>query len=249
MKMAKLYYPNRVFKGKVPAIDRQMAQREVKAVSRTNNIAVTGVDYRLSNDNDWQIDSIAFEFSNAVVRDYSVKIMNGRRVVTNWNDYLWFGATATAPQIITLGAGFYTGTELAAELQKQLNGNAAFIAIGVTFTVVYAAATGLYTITPSAGDIIFYNAIPGQTIDIRDSIAGHLFGLTATTTAAASVTSDTAVFGLNTESWIIDENASIVTEHYHDDVHVLSMDQAVHVETSTAAQTVTFTIRYEDNLV
>jgi len=174
--------------------------------------------------------------------------MNGRKVVENLNDSLWFQINGTNPQSISLDVGFYTGTELATELQTQLNANADFTAKGVTFTVSYTPATGLYLITPSSGTIRYLDVNSAQMLSLRDSVAGHLFGLNADTSFGVTVTSDTAVFGLDTEASFISETASTVLEHYHDDIHSLTVDQAVHLVANTAGVSIDYTVVYEENV-
>jgi len=244
--MSIVYYPSRVFKGVVPAVDREMAQRNPQILNGSQDISVTALDFEFSSPKNWQIDSVAFSFSNNTARNYSFGIKNGRKVVTNLNDYLWFHSSETAPQKITLSPDFYTGTQLAAQLQTQLNANAAFVAAGITFTVIYTAATGIFQVTPSTGTIKYLSVNNAQTLSNRDSIAGHLFGLTANTNFAASVSSDTAVRGINSEAFIISETASVVLDRYHDDMHILSMDQAIHLTTSVANLSVVYTVVYEE---
>jgi len=244
--MAIINYPNRIFKDIVPAIDRQLAKRNLKTVSETNDITATGLDLTISAKNGWIIDSIAFEFSNTTARSYSASIQNGRRVVERYNDYLWFHVTGCFAQRIVLDDGFYDGTELAAHLKAKLDANSAFIAQSITFTVVYDATTGEFTVTPSSGNIKYLDVNEGQTIPNRQSIAGHLFGFTVTTSFAASVTSDTAVFGLDSSAAIINQVSTTEESLYHDDLHNLSIDQSLSLASNTAAVAITHTITYEE---
>jgi len=239
-------YPNRIQKQTVPAIDRVMAMRKPQLVRGSQDITASGLDVVVSTNDDWQINSIKFTFSGAGARNFSAKILGGRQVVADRNDSLWFQHADTLPQEITLDAGFYTGTELAAELKTQMDANAAFTALSVTFTVAYSATTGLFTITPSAGNIRYWNANTMTTPRYQDSIAGHLFGLTADVAYGSPIASNETVFGLNQEAWIIDETASIVTESFFDDLKILDIDQALHLETNTAAITVDYEVNYED---
>jgi len=245
--MAIINYPNRIYKTKVPAIDRELARRTPITVSGGANILATPIDEIITANSDWNLDSVAFTFSNANLKNYSIAVRNGRRVVTNYNDYLWFQMDGKFPQMITLDDGFYTGTELATELQAQMDANTSYVADGVTFTVAYDATTGLFTITPSSGTIKYLNVNVRQTLRTRDSIAGHLFGFNVTTAAyGASITSDTEVFGLDAEAPIISEIASADTDRYHDDIHTLSIDQAIRIATNSGVNTrVDWTVVYE----
>jgi hypothetical protein len=119
------------------------------------------------------------------------------------------------------------------------------VAKGVTFTVTYALATGLFTITPSSGEIRYLNVNDATTVSYRDSIAGITLGLTATTALAATVVSDTPVYGLGTEAHFINTTSSTL-EHYHDDKHKLFVDQALHIVVGTAPLTATYSVLYED---
>ena len=144
------YYPNRIYKSRVPAIDRTMAKRNTKLVKGSQDITSAAIDETISVGGDWTVNSIAWEFSNATSRTFSALLKNGRGVVANLNDYLWIQIPTTLPQRIVLDADFYTGTELAAHLKTKLDANTAFAALGVTFTVAYVNSTGLFTITPSS---------------------------------------------------------------------------------------------------
>jgi len=240
-------FPNRIIKGKVPAIDRVMAKRTTKTATGHQDTTAAALDQIVSADSDWIVDNISLRFSAATARNYSVRIRNGRKVVSTLNDYLYIRTADIGPQKITLTAGFYTGAQLATELQTRLNANASFLAAGITFTVAYVTTTGLFTITPNAGTVQYLDYQANEIPKNRESIAGYLFGLTANTAFLAAITSDTAVYGLNTETGIINQTASTVVEHYHDDIHTLSVDQALHIESSTGvAIVVDYTVVYEE---
>lgn len=252
--MAIVYYPTRIYKrgDRRPAIDRVMAKRLPQMVAGEQNTTSTALTAVIHSEDNWQIDSIAFTFSsNASARNYSAKIMAGRNVVTNYNDSLWFQVANTLPQNIVMAQGFYNGTELATELQTRLNANAAFIAAGVTFSVAYDSATGQFTITPAGGTARYLNVNTQQAFSAsgrsgRESIAGHLFGLNIDTAFAASIVSDTNVYALNIETAIINETGSIVDTHYHDTIHILSLDQAVKIQSNVSSTVVNYVVVYED---
>lgn len=261
--MSIIYYPNRVYKGQVPAIDRVMAKRQTVSTTGSANLASAALDTVIYSDDNWMVDSISFAFNSATPRNFSAFIENGRAVVENLNDYLWFYVAGTARQKITLTPGFYNGTELATELQTRLNANAAYVAAGVTFTVTYSAATGQYTIQTDGPDIGYLNENNQADFRTKDSIAGHLFGLNETTqeitlTAAClpggvtggaprimdvsalsdNVASDTLVFGLDDEISIINQSNSAATSYYHNTLHVLTMDQAIHLTSNVGADVI-----------
>ena len=251
--MAIVYYPNRVYKGKVPVIDRLMAIRKPVSVVGSANIASNSLSVVISNDENWQLDSIGWQFSNVASRNFNAFIMSGRKVVENINDRLWLQINGTFPQFIILSPGFYTGTQLATQLQTRLNAATlldgstnAFNTAGVTFTVTYNTIAGTYTITPASGTVRYLDVNTSQVLPIRDSIAGHLFGLTTTTVFAASITSDTTVFGLDSEVAFVSQSASSDLTYYHNDVNTMTVDQALHLTSNSGADvTMTYVVDYE----
>jgi len=245
--MAIVNYPNRIYKTVVPAIDREMTKRRPQTTSGYKEIDVNPLDVTISTNSDWQIDSISFEFSNTNAKDYSAKSKSGRRVVQNFNDYFWFQIPTTNPQRIILDQAFYTGTELAAHLKTKLDANSDFSDAGIAFDVSYSANTGLFTVTPTTGTVRYLNINAAQTLRTRDSIAGHLFGFNADTSFETTISSDTEVFGLDTEAAIIFETGSAVTQHYHDDLHTMSIDQALRLQTNSGVGVVVnYTVVYEE---
>jgi hypothetical protein len=243
--MAIKYFPNSNYR-RAAAIDRVMAKRTVRLVRGSANVASTALDAYISANSDWQINSIKFTFNNSSGRNYSADIASGLKVITGVNDTLWFQTTTTLWQRITLSEGFYTGTALATQLQTKLNANTVYAAAGLTFTVAYSTTTGLFTITPSSGTMRYLQLNTTQPLPIRDSTGGHLLGLNADTAFAATVVSDTAQYGLDNEAWVIDETGSTVTEHFNDDIHILSVDQALHLTTNVAPTIITYEVCYEE---
>lgn len=241
--MSIVYYPNRPYKGRVPAIDRVMAKRQPLTVHGSKDITATPLAATITSNDNWMVDSIGFTFSGATVRNFSASIVNGRNVLTNLNDYMWVDVVGAGKRLVTLTAGFYTGTQLATQLQTQLD--AAYTGTGFTFTVAYAAATGLYTITPSSSTMAYIDKNTQRDFMTRDSICGHLFGLTATSAYGATVVTDTAVYGLDTEVAILSQTGSTVTSYYHNTIHVLTMDQAIQLDSNTAGVTIDYYVNYE----
>jgi hypothetical protein len=240
------YFPNRVFKKTVPAIDRVMAERTPRLVRGYQDITSKALDVVISANSNWQINAIKFTFANATSRNYSATVMGGVKVVANLNDSLWFQSSNSLWQQINLTPDFYTGDNLAQELENQLNANTAFSDLGLSFTVSYDSTTGLFEIDVSGGTIRYIQQNNTQRLPTRDSTAGHLFGFTVTTGYDSTLVSDTPVFGLNQEAWIINEKASVVTQDYSDDIHILNIDEAIHLTTNTAATAVSYEIQYEE---
>lgn len=241
-----VYYPNRVYRAKEPAIDRVMSKMKPILVSGSQNTASTALDATISSDRSWQVNSIALTFNNTTARNFSASIVNGIKIVQDLNDYLWFQITSSLPQRIILDAGFYTGTELAAELQSKLNANTEFSSLSITFTVAYDSSSGIFTITPNSGQIK-YLSVARQALPIRDSIAGHLFGLNTTTNFAANVASDTAVYGLNSETAILTEANNSSTSYLHEYIHTLTLDQAINITSNVGANVIVgYIVNYEN---
>lgn len=248
--MAKVYYPNRIQKRPTHAINRPSTRRILYTLSNAAVLEAGETEWIVFSDEDWQVKSIGLGFSNTNAHSYSVSFQNGRSVVKDINDSLWFHLNGTLPQSITLSPGFYTGTQLAAHLKAKLDANAVYSAASVTFTVTYTSSTGIFSITPSSGTIKYLNVNEATTHRYRDSIAGHLIGFNVTTPSfSAAITSDTPVYGLNEETPDILEDVDTTDlAVYHDDPHVLSLDQAIKItgNVSSDATLMNWTIHYEN---
>jgi hypothetical protein len=224
-----------------------MAKRQVRTYQGAANLAAANLSAELTCNNQWQLDSVMFYFNNAAAKDFSAHIANGVNIVANLNDYLWIASSLVPPQRVILDPGFYTGTELAAHLKTKLDAMPAYSAIPITFTVTYATATGIFTITPSSGTLKYLSVNTTQPLATRDSIAGHLFGLTTTSAFGATIASDTSVFGLDTEFSIISQSASTATSYVHSGLEVLSMDQALHLAANSGSSVSTnYMVTYEE---
>jgi len=241
-------YPNRVFRSLPTAVDAIMHKDTVKQLKGVSDITATPINEVVTPKRDWKIVGIKFSFDSGTARDYSASIIGGRSVLENLNDFLFFQIPGTLKRKITLDPGFYTGTELAAELKVKMDADSAFSGLGVTFTVTYNSATGEYTITPSTGTLKYFEFNPSGTLPDQYSIAGHLFGFNETVGFSASLTSDTPVPGLDSETAIIDVTAGTDLSHYNSDIHYLSLDEAIRIETSTSAVVVDFSVDYQEVL-
>ena len=244
--MAILNYPERILKTTLPAIDVVMGNSKNKVYQYSQDITASAIDNSLSADRNWKVNSILLNFSNATARNFSVSISGGRKVVENYNDFLWIQCDTTVWQKIVLDPGFYTGSQLATHLQNKLDANDAFDAQGLTFSVTYDNATGLFVITPSAGTIRYLNRNLSQVLGLRDSIAGNLFGLSEDTSFGSDITSDTPCAGLDSDSHFIDQTANGDTFYaYTYPPLSLSIDQAIRIQTNTAAVVVSANINYD----
>ena len=74
------------------------------------------------------------------------------------------------------------------------------------------------------------------------------FGFEEDTELAASITSDTAVYGLDDEEPFIDETASVVLSDVDDTARIFSVDEALRIVTSAPANdlNVTAVVTYEE---
>jgi hypothetical protein len=246
--MAIKLYPNRVFRSLPTPVDAVMQKDTVKQVKGVQDITATPISEVITPNRDWKVVGIKFSFSSGTGRDYSASVIGGRSVLENLNDFLFFQVERTLPVKITLDPGFYTGTQLATELQTQMNAATAFSDLGITFTVAYSATDGEFTITPSSGNIKYLEENPFGALPDQYSIAGHLFGFNVNTAFAASITSDTVVAGLDAESAIIDVSGGTDLSHYNSDIHYLSLDEAIKIVTNTAGVTVDYSVDYQEVL-
>lgn len=245
--MAIKWYPNRVFRALLPPVDVIMSRDTVKTLSGVTDLSGGALDETLTPNRDWRIVGLRFDFDGATSRAWSAKVVGGRSVLENLNDFLWFKHPQTLFQKITLDAGFYTGTELAVELTTQLDANTAFSDLGITFTVTYDATAGTYDISPSSGTIQYAEENPMGSLSNKYSIAGHLFGFNETSALSATITSDTVVAGLDSESFIIDETAGDTDlSRYISDPFTLSMDEAIRIESTSVAVVMNYAIDYQE---
>jgi len=245
--MAIKWYPNRVFRALLPPVDVIMSRDTVKKLSGVADLSGSALDVTLTPNRDWRIVGLRFDFDSITSRAWSAKVVGGRSVLENLNDFLWFKHPQTLPQKITLDEGFYTGTELATELTTQLDANAAFAALGITFTVTYDATAGTFDIAPSSGTVRYLEENAMGHLPERYSIAGHLFGFNAGTDFLATITSDTVVAGLDSESFIIDETAGDTDlSRYISDPFTLSMDEAIRIESTSVAVVMNYAIDYQE---
>jgi hypothetical protein len=236
------YYPNRIFKKITSPVDRMMINNKTHVKSGQHNLLSEGFNDILSSDYDFEMNSIKINFSSSTSREYFVKIIGGRRIVQNYNDYLWFSTQKSLPQKILLDPGFYNGEQMAILLEYKLNSIDSFPS---DFAVEYSNETGKFKITANSEDIKYLDINPMETLRNRDSIAGHLFGFNATTEFEEELESDTAIFGLNSEVSFI-SHTNTVLEHYFDDKKILSMDQALLIGASAADVIMSYEINYKE---
>lgn len=236
------YYPNRIFKKLTSPVDRMMINNKIHVANGQHDLVSDGFSDRISSDYDFQINSIKMNFSNDTERTYFVKIASGRRIVTNYNDYLWFSANGSMPRKITLNPGFYNGDEMADLLQLKLNTTDGF---PNDFEITYTESTGIFLIKANTGKIKYLDINEMETLRNMDSIAGHLFGFNENTELLEEIVNDTPIFGLNNETTFIN-NTNDVLDHYFDDTKTLSMDQALVIEAESADVVMNYEVTYKE---
>lgn len=243
--MSIVNYADRVFKTNLPAIDVAIGQKTTPLTfTHSQDITWTRINQTYSIASNWEIESIFFTFSAATARNFTAEIVQGVRILEHYNDFLWIRCGGVLYQKITLTAGWYSGTTLATQLQTQLNANTYFAAAAITFTVSYAATTGLFTITPSSGSIQYLQTNTAQGVE-RNSIAGHLFGLTTDSAFAATLVSDTPVFDLDSTFPIIQQTANTSLSYQYVTPVTLTLDQAFKMSSNREPVTVSYIINYK----
>lgn len=241
--MAIIHYTNRPNRAKEPVADRWMAKAQSVLSKGNHDLAVEALDTNLSYPADWQVNSVLLQFSTSQSKTYTVSVQNGRKVVEDENDYLWFITNTSYPTKITLDEGFYTGAELAIELQDKLD--TAFSPL--TFTVDYNTSfPSLFNIAPSSGSIKYLDVNLQTNFVFKQSIAGHLFGFTEDSVFNTAIRSDTAVPALDSSVPLF--SATNTTLLIADtDVNLMDIDQALRLEVTKAggACEIDWTINYE----
>lgn len=238
--MSIINFPERFQSTNKHVVDKCRNHIIKSSVTYSQDITSSGVNKVFSENNydGWIVNSVNFVFSGATARDFSASIISGVNVIENMNDFLWFqlkSGTTTLWQKITLSSGFYTGTQIATELKNKMDANEAFLSLGVTFTVAYNNVLGTFTITPSAGTLKYIQRNLAMVLGQRDSIAGHLFGLTADTSFESSIVSNTNVSGLDLSIPLITQTGNSSLSYSYATPVSLSLDQAIKVTTGTAA--------------
>lgn len=239
--MAIIKYPSRPQRAKKPAIDYIMSSTEPFSSQGGFDLNSGALEETISFGGSWSLNIVSLSFADAVAKDYSISIINGRKVVYRENDYLWFITSTSYPTKIELDEGFYNGSDLALHLQDKLD--AAFTPI--TFSVDYnVTAPNVYTITPSSGTIKYIDRNRQANSDMQ-SIAGHLFGFTEDSIFSASLASDTEVGALDQEIVVASATGDSALSVVDSTGYNMTIDQAIKIDVTTCATTVNWTVLYE----
>jgi len=160
----------------------------------------------------WRIKEIAFSFTNANARTFTISKVSGLGIITHRNDYFWLAHTDVVAQRIIITPGFYrTDASFTAEVKSQLDSNAAFAAAGITFTVAHDLDTRLFSITPSSGQVKYVYDNTSQSARTK-SIASPVLGFTADTVFGAAATGTVPV-DLDVE-YVVDSNVGDTSTTY-----------------------------------
>lgn len=225
------YYPERVQKRPASALD--ILQKANRTYSWEGGADLDAGDMNATlwpKFPSWSVKQVHLYFSTTDAKDYSISKLVGRGIIAGLNDKLWIRANGAPAQEIVLSPGFYDNdaNKLVDELAAQLDANAEFTALGLTpFNVTFTEATGLFEITPAAGNIefLFTNE---TTRDIRKtSTGGPVFGLTADTGSGSSIISDSTAFDFGKTFEIVSDTGSASTDvSFMDDIY-MSVDDAL----------------------
>jgi hypothetical protein len=239
------YFPESTTKRLRPVAEQQQQPSYALSFRGTNDLTASGMDEREWTPSGWVISRINLTLDSAGAKDYSINIMHGRGIVTGKNDRLFFKIDGYPQQPIILDQGFYIGTELAAHLKSKLDADSVLGTFG-PYAVTYDKPTGLFTIeTADAGNTIKYFYINETVPAMRGrSTAGAQLGFTEDSAKSDSITSDTAVLGLDSATEFLGDTASIATDIVSTSEIVMTVDNALQITVSTLASIANYEVVY-----
>jgi hypothetical protein len=213
-------------------------------VSASQDLSGAALDYRLSVPQpSWVAEMVTLHFGSATARNYSISVEQGRGIIKDLNDNLWIGMLGSPARRIVIDPGFYIGTTLATEVQTKLNADTSFIERGITWLVVWKPSTLQFTITPSSGTATFFSVNTAQSVR-RNSKAGHVMGFEADASGTFLI-SDTACPNLGSKAVILSGTASAALNVVITDNIPMDVDSALHIDVSSAALTVDYSVKYK----
>lgn len=159
---------------------------------------------------------------------------NDQVEITSSNNEMIFTSSEGGPETITVDAGLYTHTELAAELQSKMQANDTLTGTGtINFACVYNTITFLHEIETDSGTIAF---------TYSGSDAGDTFGFTADKSAALSITGDTPVVASNTITFTFSDEGNAAECWYY----LINVTAGNYVDIDGSASGAPVWARYED---
>ena len=242
--MAIKYYPDHIQKKRRHVVDVMSSETTLRSINGSQDLTGNALAYRFSPlKPSWRVKLVTLHFSSAVAKTYSINIETGRGIITGLNDSLWIDMNSSGwAQRIVLAPGFYDGTTLSAQVKAALEANSVFSGLGLTFTVAYSSTTDLFTITPSAGTIQYYDVYTPQNLR-RNSTAGHVLGLTADQDGS-SLVSDTIVPSLGNKTVVSGatgtESAIVLTTDLN-----MNIDQALSIDVTAAIVSLDYSANYD----
>lgn len=244
------YYYDSAIKKPLNPIEKIQKAKTILSYENRADLTASGLDYTLWHPaKDWIAHDVLLHYSGATNRSYSINKVIGRGIISKLNDLLWIECSGYPTQSIYLDQGFYDGTTLSSQIKTKLDANVNFIASGAApFTVSYSSITGKFTMAPSLGNIRFFNTNTCVGVN-RNSTGGAAIGFNSDSLFAASIESDTAIFGLgnkipiNSETTCTDLNT--VINAYSLSPH-LDVDTALNVTISAVALNVDYKITFEE---
>lgn len=245
------YYYDSLKKKPYPDFEKIQKRKTILSDSGTEDLSTSGLDYTFWYPvNNYIIHEVLLHYSDTTTRSYSINKIIGRGIISGLNDLLYISAEDCAIQPIILSQGFYTGDDLATELETQMNANTYFVDAGAApFDVAYDNTTGLFTITANGSQTVQYFVINTTVPVNRNSTAAQVVGFNADSVMANSIVSDTVVAGLgdvipiDAESPNTDTNTIINLDSLSPN---FTVDQALNITISTVAVTVNYQISYEE---
>jgi len=245
--MGILYYPESLVKKNTSPVEEMQRRSTILSVEASADLNVgSGLSYVFAPGAPCEILEIQLNFSAATQRNYEISKVWGRGILAGVNDRLWLKIAQYSEQAITIPAGFYTGTTLAAKIKDVLDANPDFVDAGASpFTVSYTGSSGVFGITAngSAG-LQYFDINTCVPIFRKHSTAGPLIGLTANQ-SGTTILSDTPAYSLNVKNPISTQNSNTDLHVISTDVLVLDSDQGLGLTTSKVAINLDYKIVYK----
>ena len=242
------YYPDRVQKRAASPIDLLQKARRVYSAEGGADLDEGDINYILwPGLPSWTVKLVGLNFSSSDPKTYSISKLVGRGIISGLNDKLWFRTDGAPEQEIVLDSGFYDNDSnlLTDQLKAKLDENSAFDDLGLTpFTVSFAS--GLFTITPAAGELMFISRNETKPAFHKDSTGGAVFGLTEDSVMGAGVVSDTDSFAFGNTFEITSAAASAETNVVLADDIPMSVDDALLISCS-GDMIASYLVDYKEN--
>lgn len=228
--MSITYYPGETSKMKMHVIEQLQQPNVLHSVFGSQDLESANLSVGAWCPKGWEIHRVSVNFSTQAARDYSISIVRGIGIATGKNDRLWVKVDSVSAQEIIIPQGFYTGSTLAVALATALDAGG-FPSASKPFNVGYSSSTGLFTITPAAGNAQVFVENTTKSVK-RISTAASLIGFTSNTTNTTPLTGNVSVLGLGTKMVYLSGNDSTSVDILSTDVVAMTIDNQILIETS-----------------